>query len=95
MGESKNTFVTSDAEKQASDDSTYNVGDVQRGSVHAVMMDAELNDKRYEKTQRGLKSRHAQMIALGGTIGKSFSQSVAVPCNRAVASCQTIGDQVY
>ena len=25
-----------------------------------------------ETTKRGLKARHAQMIALGGTIGKSF-----------------------
>ncbi|KAF2134085.1 histidine permease [Dothidotthia symphoricarpi CBS 119687] len=30
---------------------------------------AEIFDERYETTQRGLKSRHAQMIALGGTIG--------------------------
>ncbi len=30
---------------------------------------AELFDERYETTKRGLKSRHAQMIALGGTIG--------------------------
>jgi len=29
----------------------------------------EIYDERYESTQRGLKSRHAQMIALGGTIG--------------------------
>lgn len=30
---------------------------------------AELDDPRYGQTQRGLKSRHAQMIAIGGTIG--------------------------
>jgi amino acid transporter len=35
----------------------------------ASMMAADLQDMRYEKTKRGLKSRHAQMIALGGTIG--------------------------
>ncbi|KAI9737432.1 MAG: hypothetical protein M1834_009586 [Cirrosporium novae-zelandiae] len=29
----------------------------------------ELHDPRYLQTRRGLKSRHAQMIALGGTIG--------------------------
>lgn len=30
---------------------------------------ADLLDDRFAQTQRGLKSRHAQMIALGGTIG--------------------------
>ncbi|KAL4985902.1 amino acid permease/ SLC12A domain-containing protein [Aspergillus falconensis] len=34
------------------------------GNLHAG-----LNDERYEPTKRGLKSRHAQMIALGGSIG--------------------------
>jgi amino acid permease len=29
---------------------------------------AELDDPRYNQTQRGLKSRHAQMIAIGGRI---------------------------
>ncbi|KAF2454953.1 histidine permease [Lineolata rhizophorae] len=54
--------------------------DGRKGSVasgkrsHSVALDpavleGEIFDTRYEKTQRGLKSRHAQMIALGGTIG--------------------------
>lgn len=30
---------------------------------------ANLIDERYATTKRGLKSRHAQMIALGGAIG--------------------------
>jgi len=47
-------------------------GMVQRGSVQEIMNDAELNDQRYETTKRGLKSRHAQMIALGGTIGTGY-----------------------
>lgn len=32
-------------------------------------VEAELNDTRYTQTQRGLKSRHIQMMAIGGTIG--------------------------
>lgn len=34
-----------------------------------ALIAADLLDDRYETTKRGLKSRHAQMIALGGTIG--------------------------
>ncbi|KAF2098511.1 histidine permease [Rhizodiscina lignyota] len=39
-----------------------------KGSVTETL-GHDLFDERYERTQRGLKSRHAQMIALGGTIG--------------------------
>jgi amino acid permease len=38
-------------------------------SIAASIVAADLLDKRFATTQRGLKSRHAQMIALGGTIG--------------------------
>lgn len=71
MADSKETaVVTSDVEKtpQMADDS-YEPSKFQRGSVHSILMQQDLNDGRYETTQRGLKSRHAQMIALGGTIG--------------------------
>lgn len=37
--------------------------------VNRDVLTGEVFDDRYESTQRGLKSRHAQMIALGGTIG--------------------------
>ncbi|GAB7350062.1 hypothetical protein MBLNU459_g0731t1 [Dothideomycetes sp. NU459] len=37
--------------------------------VNAEILAGEIYDDRYGGTQRGLKSRHAQMIALGGTIG--------------------------
>ena len=37
--------------------------------VNEAVLTGEIYDERYESTQRGLKSRHAQMIALGGTIG--------------------------
>jgi yeast amino acid transporter len=38
-------------------------------SVAESIVAADLLDERYTTTKRGLKSRHAQMIALGGTIG--------------------------
>ncbi|KAI4949966.1 hypothetical protein J4E86_007921 [Alternaria arbusti] len=38
-------------------------------AVDPEIVAGEIFDERYETTQRGLKSRHAQMIALGGTIG--------------------------
>jgi amino acid transporter len=40
-----------------------------RTSVAASIVAADLLDDRFATTKRGLKSRHAQMIALGGTIG--------------------------
>ncbi|EME85115.1 uncharacterized protein MYCFIDRAFT_60039 [Pseudocercospora fijiensis CIRAD86] len=46
-------------------------GAVRRRSsvINPEVLTGEIFDDRYESTQRGLKSRHAQMIALGGTIG--------------------------
>lgn len=41
--------------------------DVRKGSVQADILAGEMYDERYGGTQRGLKSRHAQMIALGGS----------------------------
>jgi yeast amino acid transporter len=38
------------------------------GNIETIVA-ADLLDDRFQQTQRGLKSRHAQMIALGGTIG--------------------------
>lgn len=35
--------------------------------VDEEVLSGDLYDVRYETTKRGLKSRHAQMIALGGT----------------------------
>jgi amino acid transporter len=40
-----------------------------KSSIAESVVAADLLDERYNTTQRGLKSRHAQMIALGGTIG--------------------------
>jgi yeast amino acid transporter len=37
--------------------------------VDQRVLEGELFDNRFESTKRGLKSRHAQMIAIGGTMG--------------------------
>ena len=34
-----------------------------------TVLESEMYDERFKSTQRGLKSRHAQMIAIGGTMG--------------------------
>ena len=48
-------------------DRKFSVG--RKSSVAESIVAADLLDERFATTQRGLKSRHAQMIALGGTIG--------------------------
>jgi yeast amino acid transporter len=40
-----------------------------KNSLAGSVIAGDLLDERYATTKRGLKSRHAQMIALGGTIG--------------------------
>lgn len=51
-------------------DASHRVSAVGRkSSVAGSVIAADLLDDRYAITKRGLKSRHAQMIALGGTIG--------------------------
>ena len=52
-------------------DQKYSIND-RKSSVAASIIAADLLDERYATTQRGLKSRHAQMIALGGTIGTGY-----------------------
>ncbi|WEW58090.1 hypothetical protein PRK78_003557 [Emydomyces testavorans] len=47
---------------------TYEKADDNRDHIRA-MIEKDLLDSRYSQTQRGLKSRHVQMMALGGTIG--------------------------
>ncbi|KAL2014221.1 hypothetical protein VTN00DRAFT_1746 [Thermoascus crustaceus] len=56
--------VTPDAE----DISGYG-GVVEKRHAFRAKVEADLYDERYGVTQRGLKSRHLQMMALGGTIG--------------------------
>lgn len=58
-------------DKSALHSADEKTGGVRRRSsvVDADVITGELYDDRFESTKRGLKSRHAQMIALGGTIG--------------------------
>lgn len=41
----------------------------EKGNAVRVLVEADLLDDRYATTQRGLKNRHVQLMALGGTIG--------------------------
>lgn len=41
----------------------------EKGHAVRTLVEADLLDDRYETTQRGLKNRHVQLMALGGTIG--------------------------
>ncbi|KAK5135594.1 hypothetical protein LTR08_005074 [Meristemomyces frigidus] len=68
-------------EKAAMAADEKNVGqgtDGQKGRRSSVVtgevISGELYDERFETTKRGLKSRHAQMIALGGTIGTALAR---------------------
>ncbi|KAF1954023.1 histidine permease [Byssothecium circinans] len=50
-------------------DEKRSTGRRRSSAVAPEVLAGEIFDDRYETTKRGLKSRHAQMIALGGTIG--------------------------
>lgn len=52
-----------------------------KASVAESIIAADLLDERYATTQRGLKSRHAQMIALGGTIGTGLVPTESMKFN--------------
>ena len=41
----------------------------EKGRAVRTLVEADLLDERYTTTQRGLKNRHVQLMALGGTIG--------------------------
>lgn len=53
-------------EKSEKEDVTY--GAEPSDTIRALVA-ADLLDERYSVTQRGLKNRHVQLMALGGTIG--------------------------
>lgn len=46
-----------------------------RKSMDDSMFAVGAIDAQYGSTQRGLKSRHAQMIALGGSIGTAYDRT--------------------
>jgi len=69
MSNSSKDHVADDAPKvehSAHDDITHRR---KSSVVNPDIIKGQIYDERYDKTQRGLKSRHCQMIALGGTIG--------------------------
>ncbi|KAF2740336.1 histidine permease [Polyplosphaeria fusca] len=51
-------------------------------AVNPEILAGEIFDERYDRTHRGLKSRHAQMIALGGTIGTGLFVGSGQTLNR-------------
>lgn len=61
---------SADLEKPPYEDRKGSIVSQRKGSiVDHELLQGDIFDERFEKTHRGLKSRHAQMIALGGTIG--------------------------
>lgn len=56
-------------------DVPYEVGDTEQ--LRALVA-ADLLDERYKVTQRGLKNRHVQLMALGGTIGTGRPKTTLV-----------------
>jgi len=57
----------------------------EKGRIARTLVEADLLDDRYATTQRGLKSRHVQMMALGGTIGTG-GLFTAVPPTEVIAN---------
>jgi yeast amino acid transporter len=54
------------ASKEAADEKPKTSADRRKSSVvNPEIIQGQIFDERYDKTQRGLKSRHCQMIALG------------------------------
>jgi Amino acid transporters len=53
----------------------------EKGRTVRTLVEADLLDDRYVTIQRGLKSRHVQLMALGGTIGtgKQLTQATGFP----------------
>ncbi|NJR31327.1 amino acid permease [bacterium] len=73
---------------------TYSVGRKESVADVKNLVEAELFDDRFAQTQRGLKSRHAQMIALGGTIGTGLfvgsGQTLALGGPACILACYIV-----
>ncbi|KAF2003431.1 histidine permease [Amniculicola lignicola CBS 123094] len=77
------TGVTSSVEKGDYDVEARHSASRRRASAtDPQVLAGEIFDERYETTKRGLKSRHAQMIALGGTIGTGLFVGSGQTLNR-------------
>ena len=48
----------------------------EKGKMVRNLVEADLLDERYATTQRGLKNRHVQLMALGGTIGTGDAKPI-------------------
>ncbi|KAF2842993.1 histidine permease [Patellaria atrata CBS 101060] len=70
-----------DADRKAST-ASHGATRRKRSAVTPELLSGELFDSRYETTHRGLKSRHAQMIALGGTIGTGLFVGTGLTLSR-------------
>jgi amino acid transporter len=52
-----------------------------KGKAVRTLVEADLLDERYTTTKRGLKNRHVQLMALGGTIGTGKLRVIANKCH--------------
>lgn len=52
----------------------------EKGKAVRSLVQENLLDERYATTQRGLKNRHVQLMALGGTIGTGKAESRYLWC---------------
>ena len=57
----------------------------EKGRALRTLVEADFLDDRYETTQRGLKNRHVQLMALGGTIGTGRSPTLR--CDICQSTC--------
>lgn len=57
----------------------------EKGKIDRTLVEADLLDDRYATTQRGLKNRYVQLMALGGTIGTRESARTLHYAKKSVA----------
>ena len=67
--------MNSDNQVNVAEDKSHGLPTYEKDGLRTSSSDADVGRGEIvseETTKRGLKARHAQMIALGGTIGKSL-----------------------